>query len=85
MTKPRTPFSDPGVSDAFWQQVAPLLPLPQRETDHDYLRKPGAGRKPKASRLVFEAILYVLRNGCQWKALPANPYGSCLLYTSRCV
>jgi transposase len=26
--------------------------------------------------LVFEAIFYVLRTGCQWKALPYERYGS---------
>jgi transposase len=35
-----------------------------------YRRKPGGARKPKAARTVFEAIVYVLRTGCQWKALP---------------
>jgi transposase len=34
------------------------------------------GRKPKDARLVFEAIVYVLRTGCQWKALPAERFGS---------
>lgn len=29
-----------------------------------------------ASRKVFEAIVYVLRTGCQWKALPKEVFGS---------
>lgn len=41
-----------------------------------YLRKPGAGRPPKPARQVFEAIVYVLRTGCQWKALPGERFGS---------
>jgi transposase len=44
--------------------------------DKIYARKPGAGRKPKDSRLVFETIVYVLRTGCQWKALPEERFGS---------
>ena len=32
--------------------------------------KPGAGRKPTGARQIFAAIVYVLRSGCQWKALP---------------
>ena len=30
-----------------------------------YQRGPGAGRKPMPTRRVFEAIVYVLRTGCQ--------------------
>src|SRR5687768_18069086 len=41
-----------------------------------YMRKPGAGRPPKPARQVFEAIVYVLRTGCQWKALPKERFGS---------
>ena len=64
------------VSDAFWQRVQPLIPArPTRSPKQRYERKPGAGRKPKEPRLVFEAIVYVLRTGCQWKALPAE-FGS---------
>lgn len=72
----KTRPSPSGISDDFWHQVEPLLPLPLRKADSDYLRKPGAGRKPKSPRLVLEAIFYVLRTGCQWKALPKKPYGS---------
>jgi len=29
-----------------------------------------------AARKVFEGIVYVLRTGCQWKALPKEEFGS---------
>ncbi len=64
------------VSDAFWQRVEPLIPERPRAADQQRIRKPGGGRKPKAARLVFEAIVYVLRTGCQWKALPGERFGS---------
>lgn len=44
-------------------------------TTRHYVRKPGSGRKPKEARLVFEGIVYVLRTGCQWKALPTERFG----------
>ena len=64
------------VTDEFWERVQPLIPRHQRLTDQSYSRKVGGGRKPKDPRLVFEAIVYVLRTGCQWKALPAERFGS---------
>ena len=64
------------VSDAFWQRVEPLIPERRRESAKEYVRKAGGGRRPKAARLVFEAIVYVLRTGCQWKALPYERFGS---------
>ena len=64
------------VTDEFWQRVQTLIPLRQRLENQNYARKTGGGRKPKDPRLVFEAIVYVLRTGCQWKALPAEHYGS---------
>lgn len=64
------------VTDDFWARVEPLIPVRQRLADQTYTRKAGGGRKPKAARLVFEGIVYVLRTGCQWKALPAERYGS---------
>lgn len=65
------------VSDAFWSRVEPLLaPPPGRDKTQHYARAAGAGRKRKDARLVFEAIVYVLRTGCQWKALPAERFGS---------
>ena len=64
------------VTNAFWARVEPLIPVRQRLADQTYTRKAGGGRKPKAPRLVFEGIVYVLRTGCQWKALPAERFGS---------
>jgi transposase len=65
------------VSDEFWSRVEPLLPpAPERDQTQQYARAAGAGRKRKEPRLVFEAIVYVLRTGCQWKALPAERFGS---------
>lgn len=65
------------VSDAFWQRVESLIPpRPRRSEKKFFERSPGGGRKPKDPRLVFEAIVYVLRTGCQWKALPRERFGS---------
>lgn len=65
------------VSDAFWQRVEPLIPKPVPRPAHQkFVRRPGGGRKPKDARLVFAGIVYVLRTGCQWKALPAERFGS---------
>ena len=64
------------VSDAFWQKVEPLIPAPQRDPQREYARKPGAGRKPFPPRQVFAGIVFVLRTGIQWKALPREQFGS---------
>ena len=59
------------ISANFWRKVEPLIPKPKRDPDREYLRKPGAGRKPLPPRQVF-----VLRTGIQWKALPKERFGS---------
>lgn len=64
------------VSDAFWERVEPLVPPFRRNSNRVYKRKPGGGRKPIPSRRIFGAIIYVLRTGCQWKALPKERFGS---------
>jgi len=63
------------VSDALWSKVASLIPKKKREKRKKYKKKPGGGRKPMDPQKVFEAIVYVLRSGCQWKALPKE-FGS---------
>ena len=64
------------VTDNFWQRVEPLIPARERVVGKEYVCKPGAGRPPKPSRQVFEAVVYVLRTCCQWKALPKERFGS---------
>ena len=63
------------ISDAFWAIVEPLIPTDPREAGQEYARKPGGGRKPKYSnRLFFSAIVYVLRTGIIWNALPREKF-----------
>lgn len=65
------------VTDEFWRRVEPLIPARRTPSaDKQYVRKPGAGRPPKSARQVFEGIVYVLRTGCQWKALRGERFGS---------
>ena len=64
------------VSDSFWNAVEPLIPQPQRDPNKKYQRKSGGGRKPILSRRIFEGIMFVLRTGCQWQALPKERFGS---------
>ena len=48
------------VTDEAWALIAPLLP-----------DTAATGRPRKwALRLLLEAVLYLLRTGCQWRALP---------------
>jgi len=52
------------ISDALWEQIEPLLP--------PGLPKPRTGRPRMDDRKAMEAILYVLRTNCAWKALPRS-------------
>ena len=60
------------MADAQWEKLGPLLP-PQ---------KPRTGRPPKDHRTVINGILWVLRTGSPWRALPAR-YGSWQTISSR--
>lgn len=64
------------MTEAFWERVEPLIPQRVTPPKKKRVRKAGAGRPPKPARQVFEAIVYVLRTGCQWKALPKGQFGS---------
>jgi len=50
------------IPDELWDRIKPLLPPPKR--------KKKSGRPRMDDRLAANAIFYVLRTGCQWKALP---------------
>lgn len=51
------------ISDELWARIEPLVPPPPRR--HPY----GGGRDRFPARQALDAILYVLRTGCQWNAL----------------
>ena len=64
------------ISDAFWELVQPLIPTDPRVSNKTYQRQRGGGRKPKSSnRLYFSAMVYVLRTGINWNALPREKFG----------
>ena len=64
------------VSDELWRHVQPWVPkVPERPKRQRYQRRPGGGRKPLGDRQIFAGIVYVLRTGCQWKAVPKS-FGS---------
>ncbi len=63
------------ISNDFWNLVEPLIPTSPRIEGIIYNRKPGGGRKAKYSdRLYFAAIVYVLRTGIIWNALPREKF-----------
>ena len=55
------------IPEKLWQQMEPLLPK--------YPQSPRGGRPRANLRGVTNGIFYVLRTGCQWKALP-RAFGS---------
>ena len=61
----RNNFED--VPDDLWRLVARLLPADRP--------KPYGGRPRVDDRLILAGILYRLRTGCQWQALPKQ-FGS---------
>ena len=55
------------LPDSLWDRIAPLLPR--------YKTSCKGGRPRLDLKRVVMGILYVLRTGCQWKAMPAE-FGS---------
>jgi transposase len=63
------------VTDAEWTILEPLLPP-----------RPTMGRPPKHERRqIVNALLYLLRSGCQWRMLPKDypPFTSVRYYFDR--
>lgn len=56
----------PLVTDALWERLQPLLPLPPPRR----FRFPG--RKPLDNRKILTGILFVLKTGIAWDDLPAE-------------
>ena len=52
--------------DALWKLIAPILG-PEKQ--------PGTvGRPATPNRVIFDAIIFVLRSGCQWQVIPREAY-----------
>ncbi len=56
----KSPFR---LSDALREKMKPFLP------EHKNTHRFGGGRPRKSDRACMDAIYFVLRTGCQWKAL----------------
>lgn len=52
------------IPDALWPHLRRVLPSPKP--------KPKGGRPRMDDHQALDAIFYVLRTGCQWKALPRS-------------
>ena len=55
------------VPDELWRRMHSLLPPPPKKKNED---RPGRPRTD--DRKAMNAIFYVLRTGCHWKALPRS-------------
>ena len=54
--------------DALWKLIAPILG-PEKQ--------PGTvGRPATPNRVLFDAIIFVLRSGCQWQVIPRETYAA---------
>lgn len=60
------------VSDGLWKRVEPLIP--------ERVSHAKGGRPPEDDRKMFTAIVYVLRTGMQWNALPRERGASTTVY-----
>jgi putative transposase len=60
------------LSDEVWERVRPLIP--------ERLAHPKGGRPAQSDRQMLSAILYVLRTGIQWNALPRELGASTTVY-----
>jgi transposase len=54
------------LPDAMWERIAPLIPPPEK------VHRFGGGRPRVPDRQILDGIFFVLRTGCQWRALDAT-------------
>ena len=67
MAEPKKDSGSWILPDKLWERMEVLLPT--------YSGQPKGGRPRKNLRDVANGIFYILRTGCQWKAVPRE-YGS---------
>ena len=64
------------ILDAIWELAHPLIPTDPRVANKTYQRRRGGGRKPKYPNTpYFSAMVYILRTGIIWNALPREKFG----------
>lgn len=56
------------IPDDLWAEIEWLLP------EHVNTHRFGGGRPRTSDRVCMDAIFFVLRTGCQWKALDATKF-----------
>jgi transposase len=54
------------IPDEMWERIAPLIPV------HVNTHPLGGGRPRVPDRQVMDGIFFMLRTGCQWRALDAT-------------
>ena len=54
------------IPDEMWERIEPLIPV------HVNTHRFGGGRPRVPDRQVLDGIFFVLRTGCQWRALDAT-------------
>lgn len=59
VASPRKPYPT-DLTDAQWQLIQPLIPP----------EKPGGRSRTIESREIINAIIYILKSGCDWRMLP---------------
>ena len=57
------------IPEELWNQISTLVHKPRR-------RKKKTGRPRMDDRKAMTAIFYIVRTGCQWKALPQRSLGA---------
>jgi len=64
------------LSDSLWERIAPILPKTKTRLRGRGRKRHHIGGRPAAEmRQLMSGILYILRTGCQWNALPREKFG----------
>jgi transposase len=59
------------LSDSLWERIAPVMSKPKSRFRGRGRKRRNIGGRPAADpRQLMSGILYILRTGCQWNALP---------------